>query len=814
MTVTTAVAGAEHALRASYRDGALVGAPTPVAGCRGTTLTVEDLFFSTPSRRRALGSAAEEHARCADVVGRYAAHRAAVAFALRRAGAARPDVLTTGIGSCPSSRAGASAAASADGDASSSAARAAAAAALLPRRASRLEAIRAVYGAPLAKALLPFAFRVGGGGGGGEEEKGAEEKAAAEGEGGATPGDDGDRGEPAPSFEATGYVSAPDWPGRRSAFVLFVNGRSVEAGALRRAAESAHAAASPRGARAFCFVDLRLPPAAVDANVHPTKREVAFLHRDAVAGALADAVDASLRRADRQGRSFVQQLLPGAGAPPPPTGASSAAAATAAAAAATEAGAGAAATTRRDRAGGDRNLVRVDARARTLDAFVAFRQNGNGGGSGGEGGGGAGGGDAPTAAAAGGDPDGDGGAPQQRRPAAAAAKQQPAPPPVPLAAPARRRGAREQGAAGGASLFSEDPLLSAGLPTSSSAAAAAAAAAAPGTFRPRPNPPQSSRLRSVDRLLQRVDAQTHPGIEEALRAAAFVGMADRARALVQAGAALLLLDLRPLLRDLARQQALRRVGAHAVARISVAAAAASSEEGELPSVAELVELALLAEEAGEEEAGEDGGGGRGRAGGERGGGEDPPASSAGRIAEAASLASRLLVLKRGPLKDHFAVEVTPQGRLAALPEVVDGVAWRPSQLPRLALALARDVDFSGGEQRFFETAAEALASCVSLPGWSEEDDDEEGEEEEDEDEGVDGEGNEGKKEKKGAPSAAAAGATSFLDRPATRSLERCVAHVLLPAMRVHLRPPRARASDGSVVELTRLQSLYKIFERC
>ena len=344
-------------------------------------------------------------------------------------------------------------------------------------------------------------------------------------------------------------------------------------------------------------------------------------------------------------------------------------------------------------------------------------------------------------------------------------------------------------------------------------AAAAAAAAAPGTVRPRPNPPQPSRLRSVDRLLQRVDAQTHPGIEEALRAAAFVGMADRARALVQAGAALLLLDLRPLLRDLARQQALRRVGAHAVARISVAAAAASSEEGELPSVAELVELALLAEEAGEDGAG-GGGRGCGSAGGERGSGEDSAASSAGRIAEAASLASRLLVLKRGPLKDHFAVEVTPQGRLAALPEVVDGVAWRPSQLPRLALALARDVDFSGGEQRFFETAAEALASCVSLPGWSEEDDDEEGEEEEDEDEGVDGEGNEGKKEKKGAPSAAAAGATSFLDRPATRSLERCVAHVLLPAMRVHLRPPRARASDGSVVELTRLQSLYKIFERC
>ena len=142
-------------------------------------------------------------------------------------------------------------------------------------------------------------------------------------------------------------------------------------------------------------------------------------------------------------------------------------------------------------------------------------------------------------------------------------------------------------------------------------------------------------------------------------------------------------------------------------------------------MAELVELALLEEKAGEERPAR-----TATATGTGPTAKTPPASSAGRIAEAASLASRLLVLKRGPLKDHFAIEITPQGRLAALPEIVDGVAWRPSQLPRLALALARDVDFSGGEQRFFETAAEALASCVSLPGWSEEDDEEEGEEEE------------------------------------------------------------------------------------
>jgi hypothetical protein len=42
----------------------------------------------------------------------------------------------------------------------------------------------------------------------------------------------------------------------------------------------------------------------------------------------------------------------------------------------------------------------------------------------------------------------------------------------------------------------------------------------------------------------------------------------------------------------------------------------------------------------------------------------------------------------------------------------------------------------------------------------------------------------------------------------------CVQHVLFPAMRYLLLPPRAFANDGTVVQLVCTSQLYKVFERC
>ncbi|KAJ5246244.1 hypothetical protein N7468_001227 [Penicillium chermesinum] len=93
LTVTTKTAGSSCAWRAHYGEGKLVpakpgqpAAPKATAGRGGTQITVEDLFYNVPTRRRAFRSASEEYAKILDVVGRYAVHCSGVAFSCRKHG--------------------------------------------------------------------------------------------------------------------------------------------------------------------------------------------------------------------------------------------------------------------------------------------------------------------------------------------------------------------------------------------------------------------------------------------------------------------------------------------------------------------------------------------------------------------------------------------------------------------------------------------------------------------------------------------------------------------------------------------------------
>jgi len=95
LTVTTKTATSACAWKAHYTAGKLSPAkpgqsaePKPSAGKPGTQITVEDLFYNMPSRKRAFRAPSEEYARIVDLVGRYAVHCRGVAFSCKKHGEA------------------------------------------------------------------------------------------------------------------------------------------------------------------------------------------------------------------------------------------------------------------------------------------------------------------------------------------------------------------------------------------------------------------------------------------------------------------------------------------------------------------------------------------------------------------------------------------------------------------------------------------------------------------------------------------------------------------------------------------------------
>lgn len=101
LTVTTKTKDSNCAWRAHYGSGKLVPAkpgqsadPKPTAGRQGTQITVEDLFYNTPTRRRAFRSASEEYNKIMDVVGRYAVHCDGVAFSCKKHGESSTTIST------------------------------------------------------------------------------------------------------------------------------------------------------------------------------------------------------------------------------------------------------------------------------------------------------------------------------------------------------------------------------------------------------------------------------------------------------------------------------------------------------------------------------------------------------------------------------------------------------------------------------------------------------------------------------------------------------------------------------------------------
>jgi DNA mismatch repair protein MutL len=100
-----------------------------------------------------------------------------------------------------------------------------------------------------------------------------------------------------PGIEVSGWVGAPTVTrSHRQGLVFFVNGRWIQNRALAFALEEAYHSLLLVGRHPVALVHVRLDPAAVDVNVHPTKAEVKFVDERSVCRAVQRAAHGALAR--------------------------------------------------------------------------------------------------------------------------------------------------------------------------------------------------------------------------------------------------------------------------------------------------------------------------------------------------------------------------------------------------------------------------------------------------------------------------------------------------------------------------------------
>ncbi|KAG6854406.1 hypothetical protein C0991_006948 [Blastosporella zonata] len=271
LSVVTKTKSDPCAWKTCYADGVLsppkLGQsvdPKPCAGNDGTTITIEDLFYNTPTRLSALRSSSEEYARILDVLTKYAIHNPKVSFVCKKAGSPTPDLSSPSASETPNT-------------------------------------IRLLYGHSVAKELIPVKV------------SSKDSKPARTGDG--DENEDTDTDEPSDdpeSWHADAHITNANYQAKKMVFLLFINHRLVESPRMKRAFEAAYNGILPKGSSPFIYLSLEIDPRSVDVNVHPTKREVHFLNEEEIIENISDAFQKALAVQNHSRTFEYQTLLTGA----------------------------------------------------------------------------------------------------------------------------------------------------------------------------------------------------------------------------------------------------------------------------------------------------------------------------------------------------------------------------------------------------------------------------------------------------------------------------------------------------------------------
>jgi DNA mismatch repair protein MLH1 len=165
-------------------------------------------------------------------------------------------------------------------------------------------------------------------------------------------------------FKAMGWASNANYHVKRTTILLFINHRSVESSAIKKALEQTYSTFLPKGGHPFIYLSLEIDPARVDVNVHPTKREVHFLNEDEIIELVCNEIREKLAKVDTSRTFLAQTILPGI---PPMTPAQPS---TGEASESTHNGARAGLKTPATKKPYENNLVRTDSKMRKITSML------------------------------------------------------------------------------------------------------------------------------------------------------------------------------------------------------------------------------------------------------------------------------------------------------------------------------------------------------------------------------------------------------------------------------------------------------------
>lgn len=135
--------------------------------------------------------------------------------------------------------------------------------------------------------------------------------------------------------------------------------------------------------------------------------------------------------------------------------------------------------------------------------------------------------------------------------------------------------------------------------------------------------------------------------------------------------------------------------------------------------------------------------------------------------EIAQSVTKLLIEKAPMLKDYFSIVIDAKGYLKSLPVLLDKYTPCPGELPVYILRLSTEVNWNS-EKECFDGVCRETAKFFSHVDYSDEQYDS----------------------------------------------KHMIEHVLYPAIKESLLPPKYFSHDSTILQVASLPNLYKVFERC